>query len=44
MVVENAVSSAIPESPISVQLGLDLVTEMALAYGLHRFHAHQTIQ
>jgi hypothetical protein len=35
---------AAPESPITVQLGCDPVTEMAMAYGLHRFHAHQTIQ
>ena len=40
MVVENAVSGTAPESTISVQLGRDLVTEMAMAYGLHRFHDH----
>ena len=37
MVVENAVSSTAPESPISVQLGLDLVTEMAVANGFMVF-------
>ena len=44
MLVENAVSGTATESPISVELGLDLVTEMAMVYGLHRIHAHQTIQ
>ena len=34
MVVENATSGATPESPISVSLGGDLVTEAALAFGL----------
>jgi hypothetical protein len=44
LVVENTISGATPEFSIGVQLGLDLVTETAMAYGLHRFHAHQTIQ
>ena len=44
MIVENAVSGSAPKSPVSVQLDLDLATETAMAYGLHRFHAHQTIQ
>jgi hypothetical protein len=44
MVVENAVSGTAPESPISVQWGLKLATEMAMAYGLHHFHAHQIMQ
>ena len=44
MVVENAVPGVAPESSISVKMGWDLVAETAMAYGLHRFHAHQTIQ
>jgi hypothetical protein len=44
MVVENAVSGTTPESPISVQLDWDLVTETAMAYGLHNSsNAHQTM-
>jgi hypothetical protein len=37
--VENAVPGAAPKSPIRVEIGL--VTETAMTYGLHRFHAHQ---
>ena len=33
MVVGNAVLGAAPESPIRVQLGWDVVTETAMAYG-----------
>ena len=44
MVVKNVLSGATPESSISAQLGWDLVTETAKAYGLYRFHGHQTIQ
>ena len=44
MALENAISGTAQDSPISVQLGLDLVTELSMAYGFHNFHDHQTIQ
>ncbi len=42
--LESTIQHIASESLIGVQLVWDVVTVKAIAYDLHNFHTHQTIQ